>query len=55
MDRIHLLSLQLLELVEEYETGIKSEMSFADAKELRKKIQQLQSELENQKTLVEVQ
>ncbi len=54
MDRIHILSLQLLELVEAYEHGIKNEMSFADAKELRKKIVHLQSELESQRSFIKV-
>ena len=52
MDRIHILSLQLIDLLQNYEEGIKNEMSFAEAKELRKKILQLQSELEQQRALV---
>jgi len=52
MDIIHIISLQLFDLLQSYEEGIKNEMSFGEAKELRKKILHLQSELEQQKMLV---
>ena len=54
MDRVHLLSLQLLELLEQYEFGIKNEMPFYEAKEIKKKILRLQSELQQQRELMSV-
>lgn len=54
MDKIHMLSLQLLDLLEQYEYGLKNEMPFSEAKELKQKIWILQSELEKQRSQLAV-